>query len=291
MRYKYTDEDIDFLKKYYPIGDWNKIHDRFPQLSKSSIHHKCNKLGIKFNNSYKRINNGCKHTWTKDEIDILKKYYSNIPMRDVLELLPNRNQNMISNKARQFNIKSYANLKSKWTNEEIQYIIDNWELIPDKFIAEELNRTFRSVKWKREELGLFRQDMNSNSYPTLSKFLRGQNQKWKKDSIKASNYACVLTGSKNFDVHHLYGISNIITDILNEYDYYRDKPFDEYSDEDLSFILEKFLIEQSKHPLGECIDKKLHVLFHAMYGQYYNTPEQWERFKQDYKNGRYNNVS
>lgn len=25
MRMKYTDEDIEFLKKYYPIGDWDTI--------------------------------------------------------------------------------------------------------------------------------------------------------------------------------------------------------------------------------------------------------------------------
>ena len=89
----------------------------------------------------------------------------------------------------------------------------------------------------------------------------------------------------------MYGVSNIISDILNEYEEYKDKPFEEYSDEDLSFILEQFLSEQSKYPLGECIDKRLHTLFHSMYGQYYNTPEQWNQFKQDYKNGRYKNIA
>lgn len=89
----------------------------------------------------------------------------------------------------------------------------------------------------------------------------------------------------------MYGVSNIIIDILNKYDYYKDKSFEDYSDEDLSFILEKFLEEQSKYPLVECVDKKLHVLFHSMYGQYYNTPEQREQFKRDYRNGRYKNIA
>lgn len=291
MRYKYTEDDITFLKKNYPIGNWKEIHDRFPQLSDNAIHHKCNKLGIKFNNTYKKKSDGHKNTWTENEVNIIRKYYSNVPMKNMLELLPNRNKNMITNKARRLNITSYEKLKSKWADEEIQYIIDNWELKPDRFISEELNKTFRSVKWKREELGLYRQNMESNSYSTLSKYLRGQNQKWKKDSMKASNYKCILTGSKNFEIHHLYGVSNIITDILNKYDYYKDKPFEDYSDEDLSFILSKFLEEQNKYPLGECIDKKLHVLFHSMYGQYYNTPEQWEQFKKDYRNGRYRNIA
>ena len=32
MKYKYTNEDIEFLKENYPIGNWNKIHERFPKI-------------------------------------------------------------------------------------------------------------------------------------------------------------------------------------------------------------------------------------------------------------------
>lgn len=293
MRCKYTDEDVKFLKENYPIGNWDMIHKRFPQLSDCAIHHKCNKLGIKFDISYKKKYDGSisRNKWSNDEVEIIKKYYSNLPMDEMLKLLPNRNKDMIVNKSSRLGIPSYSKINSKWTETEIQYIIDNWKIRPDKLIANELGKTFRAVKAKREELKLYRQDIESNSYPTLSKYLRGQNQKWKKDSMESSNYKCVLTGSKNFEIHHLYGVSNIISDILNKYETYKDKPFEEYSDEDLSFILEQFLSEQSKYPIGECIDKRLHTLFHSMYGQYYNTPEQWEQFKQDYKNGRYKNIA
>lgn len=34
MRMKYTNEDIEFLKKYYPIGDWDAIFKRFPNLDR-----------------------------------------------------------------------------------------------------------------------------------------------------------------------------------------------------------------------------------------------------------------
>lgn len=182
-------------------------------------------------------------------------------------------------------------IRYKYTTDEIQYIINNWEIKPDKLIAKEIGKTFRAVKEKRRELGYYRQDMDSNSYPTLSKYLRGQNQKWKLESMRNSNYQCILTGSKNFEIHHLYGVSNILSDILNRYKYYKDKPFEEYSEKDLSFILEKFLEEQGKYPLGECVEKHLHILFHSLYGQYYNTPEQWNQFKIDYKEGRYKNIA
>jgi hypothetical protein len=132
--------------------------------------------------------------------------------------------------------------------------------------------------------------MDSNTYATLSKYLRGQNQKWKKDSMEHCDYKCVLTGSKNFEIHHLYGVSNMIEDIFVQNNIMYKENLSDYTDAELSFILDKFLEIQSEYPLGECIDKKLHILFHSLYGQYYNTPEQWDRFKDDYLKGVYENI-
>lgn len=289
MRYKYTDEDIVFLKNNYPIGNWDEIFKRFPNLTKSCIHKKCHRLGIKFDMTYKSINTDFKNRkrWTNDELRILKENYSHIPIENMLLLLPNRSIDSIRQCARKNGLSSYTRLNSLWSTFELDYIRNNWISVPDKIMAEHLGRTFRSVKAKREELGFFRQNIDDYSYPTLSKFLRGQNQEWKKESMKSCNYKCVLTGSKNFEIHHLYGVSNIINDILNKHVEYKDKDFSDYTDEDLSFILQLFIEEQSKYPLGECVDKKIHVLFHSMYGQYYNTPEQWYKFKKDYLNGIY----
>ena len=85
-------------------------------------------------------------------------------------------------------------------------------------------------------------------------------------------------------------MSNIIDDIFSKNKISYKESLSDYTDEELSFILDKFLEIQSNYPLGECIDKKLHVLFHSLYGQYYNTPEQWNRFKDDYLKGVYKNI-
>ncbi len=290
MKYKYTSEDIEFLKKYYPIGDWNKIYERFPKLTNTAIYKKMQKSGIKSDNLHRKTFNNSitRRNWTEEEKKIVFENYENIEMKELLLLLPDRSVSSINSFARRHNLISY-NYKNRiiWKIEEINYIKDNWELLPDKLIADDLKRTFRAVKAKREELDLYRQDMSSISYPTLSKYLRGQNHEWKKSSMRSCNYQCILTGSKNFEIHHLYGVSNIITDIMNKYNSYKDKKFSEYNENDLSFILQKFLKEQSKYPLGECVDKKIHTLFHSMYDQYYNTPEQWYKFKQDYLEGKY----
>lgn len=289
LRYTYTKNDIDFLKEHYPNGEWKLIQERFPTLSRSCIYKKCWKMGIKSQNEHRHTfsNVQIRKKWSESEINIVKENYSKIPLDDLCVLLPNRNKNMIKNQAKTLKLTSYNRNQQLWKKEEIQFIIDNWEITPDKIIATQISRTFRAVKAKREELGLYRQNPNDSSYPTLSKYLRGQNQQWKKDSMLACNYQCVLTGSKDYEIHHLYGVSNIINDILNIYPHYKSKPFDDYSEKDLSFLLEKFIQKQNEYPLGVCVEKRLHILFHSMYGQYYNTPEQWMQFCSDFKKGMY----
>lgn len=292
MRYTYTKEDIDFLKEYYPDGNWDKINERFPNLSKTAIYRKCQKLSIKSNNTHRNnwdISKTRKY-WTDEETQILIDNFSKIPIDELLNLLPNRNINMIMSKARIYNLKSFHILTSTWKEEEVKFIKDNWLIMPDIQMAKILNKTQRAIKWKREECGLFRQQKNVNSYLDISHYLRGQNSKWKKESMKICRYECVLTKSKNFEVHHLYGVSLIIKDVFSKYPKYKDRSFESYSSEDLSFLTEQFLLEQQKYPLGVCVDKDIHKLFHSLYGKSHNTPEQWYQFEKDFKKGEYNNM-
>lgn len=292
MAHKYTQEEIEFLKVHYPIGDWDAIFTKIPGATKSAIHSQASKLGIKFDVRFKKTlsKEDCKTRtkWSEEEIQILLENYPTRPMDEVLNLLPNRSINSIRLKANKYNLISWHQSQERYTDAQRQFIKDNWILIPDPIMASILGKNRHSIQDQRLKMGLYRKDMNSLSYPSLAKFLRGQNWRWKKESMEACNYSCVLTKTKNFEIHHLYGVSNIIEDILRLYPEYRRERFEEYTPEDLSFILQQFLQIQKQYPLGECVDKKLHVLFHSMYGQYYNTPEQWYRFKEDYKKGIYN---
>ena len=293
MRYKYTEDDITFLKVNYPLGNWDKIHQRFPCLTDSAIHHKCSRLGIKFDLK-NRNNKNCVNSykkWSKEEIKILEDNYPTRPISEVESMLPGRTKSMIINKVNLLKITSYRIIKTKWNDDEIQYLYDNWMLTPDVIMAINLNRTQRAVQAKRLELGLCRMDTDSSSYPTLSKYFRGQNYEWKIQSMKNCDYKCVITGSKDFEIHHLYGVSNIISDIINMYPKYKNIKFEKLTNADLEFLTTKFIEHQSQYPLGECIRKDLHVLFHSLYGQYYNTPEQWYRFKIDYQEGVYDNIA
>lgn len=292
MRYKYTEEDIIFLKTYYPVGNWDKIFERFPNLSKQAIFSKMSKLKIPYHKNFNDNKNysNIKRKWTEEEIEIVKNNYSICDIDDMRLLLPNRSKNAIILMANKLGILSFNKVNLAWTEQEEQYIRDNWELEPDRVMAIKLNRTPRSVQWRRLELELYRRDMNSNTYTSLSKYLRGKNQKWKNDSMKNCNYKCVLTGSKDFEIHHLYSVSNMVEDVFVKNNLTYKENLSDYTDEELSFILNKFLETQGDYPLGECVDKRLHILFHSLYGQYYNTPSQWYRFKDDYLKGVYKNI-
>ena len=137
-------------------------------------------------------------------------------------------------------------------------------------------------------MGLHRREKSVYKYENISKYIRGQIWDWKKESMINCDYKCVITGSKEFEIHHIYPVNKILRDVYNKYKI-EQKEFKDYTEEELLNIVSLFYIEQDKHPLGECIRKDLHALFHSLYGQYNTTQEQWEQFKKDVKKGVYNN--
>ena len=98
MRTKYTNEDIEFLRKYYPIGDWDTIFARFPHLDKDKIYNVCHKRGISANyyerdkslktEYYKNMALNRKK-WTNEEIKILENNHLKL---DSFVLQPQNNE-------------------------------------------------------------------------------------------------------------------------------------------------------------------------------------------------------
>ncbi|MGN1221727.1 MAG: hypothetical protein ACI4TT_00665, partial [Christensenellales bacterium] len=57
---------------------------------------------------------------------------------------------------------------------------------------------------------------------------------------------------------------------------------DDYSKNELDYILEIFLEKHNQYPLGVCIRKDIHDLFHKIYGSGGNTEIQWKNFINNY---------
>lgn len=319
--YRFTAEDIQFLKDYYPYGDWDFIMKHFPNSTKQSIMTKASKLGIKMINE---------HTWTEDEVNVIKKYYTT-DIRKIESLLSNRTPDTIRCKAQKLGIKNrefwsdeenelltkiysklsidnvqlyfpnrtrnsiikhaiLLNLKSfdynPWTQEEDNYILSHWKTEADMIMCKKLGRTYKATQARRLSLGLLHFNKDGSGYEGLTKYLRGHLQTWKNESMKNCNYQCVLTGSKDFAIHHKYGFANIVNETIEEYNI-EIKDYKDYTQEELEDILEKFQIVHSRYPLGVCVRKDIHLLYHSIYSKCVNTEDQWNQFVVDFKNGVY----
>lgn len=325
-KHHFTNDDLNFLKVNYPIGNMDAIKTRFSNVSINSIRSFCSKhniqadyygwtendieilkkfyyiktldeIRIMLNNRFTndaiqtkafKLGYSKSRIWSDKELEFLKNNYSIKNMNEIMDGLPRRTYESIIAKAGELGIKSKYCCDNNWKESEVQYLLDNWKTKSDYEISVVLGKNVRSISDKRWANNLLHYNHFSESkYENIKKFIRGNIGTWKSDSMKQCNYKCILTNSKNFEIHHLYNFSSIFNDMLgnNKNIKIKDKLSD-YSENELSFILKKFIKEQSKHPLGVCVRKDLHVLFHEVYGKM-NNIEQWKNFEKDYKDGKY----
>lgn len=101
---EWTEEEIEILKKWYPI-EGIKVKDKLNGKTKMAIKSKASKLGLKF------------VTWTDEEIIILKKYYSDEGL-GVKNRLESKTKNAILRKVSELKIKS----NRYWTSEEMDIL-------------------------------------------------------------------------------------------------------------------------------------------------------------------------
>ena len=319
--YRFTNNDIEFLKEYYPYGDWDFIMKHFPNTSKQSIMTKASKLGIKMinesswseqeldiirkyyaediklvqellpNRTYKsivtkakRIGIKSREFWSNEDDNLLSEIYPKMSVDEVLKYFPNRSRNSIIKHAIKLNLQSYD--YNPWTQDEDDFIRKHYEFEADNIMCKKLGRTYRATQHRRLSLGLYHFNKDWSGYEGLAKFLRGHLGTWKADSMKQCEYKCVLTGSKNFEIHHLVPFANIVNETMELYNI-EEKEYSDYSQEELEYILEKFLIVHNTYPLGICVRKDIHSLYHSIYSKCVNNEDQWNEFVKDYKSGKY----
>lgn len=125
---------------------------------------------------------------------------------------------------------------------------------------------------------------------SLNKYLRYNLAEWKKASMKASNYKCVITGRRFDDIHHLYGFDLILDEVLKNTSLPLQDQVNKYSDDELMILKDECIRLHEVYGFGVCLTEEVHDLFHLVYGYGKNTPQQFEEFKRRYLNGEFENV-
>lgn len=321
----FSKDDLEFIREHYPRDSWDVILGHFPNRDENAIRkiaadngirrltrwtyeettilkENCNKRRPDFdtlmellpNRSLEEIKQEISRLnltirdidWDDDEVRILIDNYSIKPINTIVDMLPYKTRNAVLAKAHTLKLKSYD--KRCWTEQEDSFILDNYKSMSDYAIGKALNRTKKAVSGRRQIIGAKRIDITSiKSYTSLSRYLRGQLTDWKNRSMENCNWQCVVTGSKKFDIHHLYSFNTILSKFMSKYQF-EEKDLSDYTKDELSNITKLFLEEHDKYPLGVCVCRELHDLFHRQYSKMCNTPEQWYQFVDDYKNGVYN---
>lgn len=329
-KYIFTDDDIKFLKEYYPKREWELIEQRFPNVDKQLIYNQMSILNISlqkyfwdkkdiqilkdkyldmygcvndlvdmFNGRYtysaiiskaRKLGLKTRMLWNNDEIQILIDNYSKHTLDEMILLLPLRNRNSIIHKAISLGLKNKIIIEERFSDNEKQFILKHYNELTDVEIGKVLSRNASSINDYRCRNGLKKLYENS-SYNDLSEYVRINNSEWKKNSIINCDYKCVLSGKRFDDIHHIYGLNLILDEVLCELKISVKETMDDYSEKELKLILGNFRLKQAHYPLGVCLTKEIHKQFHAFYGYGNNTQEQWDEFVSDYKIGKYKNVA
>ena len=324
----YSYEECVEIAELYQKDEWDLILKKYPKLSKNSIYTICSKLHIRKDsyfwnkndveiliNNYNKISLNelynlldKRHTekaiqtkakkmglsnpkfWSDEENQILINNYSYVPKDKMLLLLPNRTWDAIILHANQFNLKSFYMINEKYSEEQKQFIRDNWETMSDQEIADVIGKTARGVMEQRNTMKLYRINKEYAKYENLAKLFRGHIQDWKNKSMELYGYKCIFTGSKNYAIHHIYGFNKILEEVFQEVEkimpLISDNPGD-YSKDELETMIKIFQEIHNKYPLGVCVRKDIHDLFHKIYGSGGNNEEQWDKFVFDFNNGLY----
>lgn len=263
----YTKEEDDIImRNYIDFGAEYISKNLLSHRTKSSIETRAYKLGIK-----------TRQLWTSEEEFIMKNNYEILSVDDILKLLPNRTRNSIISHARVMGLKSPTN--RDFTEKDDKYIKDHYLEMSDDELAITLCRDRYTLKNRRNYLNLHRPRINC----TFSEYLRAHNYIWKQDSMRACGYKCVLTGKRFDEIHHLYGMSLIMDELCKELDIDLTFDINSASEDYKELILDTFHKIQAKYPLGVCLTKEAHMVFHNKYGYGDNIPEQFEEFAVTYK--------
>ncbi|MEM4995042.1 hypothetical protein WKH56_20970 [Priestia sp. SB1] len=118
----------------------------------------------------------------------------------------------------------------------------------------------------------------------LRKSLREKLSDWKLRSMENCSFLCVITGDKFDDVHHLQSFNLIMDETFKNLNLVEKDNLSDLTNDELLLVEKECLRLHDSYPLGICLRKDVHKLFHRLYGSKNNTAEQFYDFQEKIKN-------
>lgn len=270
---RFTVEEDDLVREVYAIsGDWELennikrlIESRMPHRSVKSIQCRAHKLGLHIRDAWSE----------KEKAFVVENFYT-MTMSEIAKEL-GRTDNAVYLMTKKLNLGGAPMFK--YTDNDFKFVADHYLNMSDEEIGRAIHRAGNSIKEFRRAHGLYRRDPDSAThYQGIMKFINAHNADWKKRSMLACGYRCVLTNGTFNDIHHLYSKNLILNAVLDRLSIPYDVDINTLEDETKQRLLDEFFVEQDKHPLGVCLRGDIHRAFHVLYGFGNNTPEQFYKF-------------
>lgn len=279
-------KDIDNIKcmkckncrRYLPCDDLYFPRDKSCRLGIRSICKECK--GEDF---------GTKDYWTDQETEIILNNYETQTNRYIqINFLPHKSIVQIAHRAAHLEI---------YKNEETRYL-SRIETQTDEWRNKISQTSIKNGSHKGENNSMYGTSRRGRDNPNwqggiseLYQHLRRNLTQWKLDSAKDCDYKCILTGLRFDDIHHLHSFHMIVEETLRELNLNIRELISEYSDDELTLLTDKCIELHYTYPFGVCLTMDIHNLFHAYYGYFNNTKDQFEEFKERYIAGEFKEVS
>lgn len=301
----YTKEDIEFLREYYPVGDWDKIFERFKGYKKDTIIHIASKYKIRSDTfwseediqiikdnmyklswrkikpllnskrscqsiqtfAFKRLGYVSNCEWTEKDIEFLRNNYDKMTIDGLCIALPNHPRSSIYSQAFKLGLKTKERIL--WTDKEVEFLKNNYMKMSNEELASHLpGRTATAIQAKLGNLSLYRNRLEESEilFNKWKRYLRGWIRIWIFDIYERDGHKCVFTGNTEIAAHHIIGFDILVGDFL-EKNNYENINVEELSTEEKKRIGKDFKMYHNEYAKGITISKNVHRIYHQIYGR------------------------
>jgi len=148
--FKWTEEKVNILKKYYVEKDWDFLFDVLGTNKKSVIFGKACSLGL-----HKRV------IWTEEYDNVMKKYYPSSNFEEIFSKIPNVTKASMQHRATELGIRCDIHY---WSEEEIQLLREKYPYYPNKYLSDIFlpNRNAVSINQMAMKLNLKKDSSQNN---------------------------------------------------------------------------------------------------------------------------------